>query len=98
MNEMMRNAKRAETLLKLIANQKRLMILCHLVDTEKSVGELSSLVDLSYSALSQHLGKMKEQGIVDGKKEGKQVFYTLSNPEAKAILSTLYTLYCRKRS
>jgi DNA-binding transcriptional ArsR family regulator len=53
------NAKKAEAMLKMLANQKRLIILCHLSDGRKSAGELTKLVKLSHSALSQHLSKMK---------------------------------------
>ena len=92
---MQRNAAKAETMLKLLANAKRLMILCHLVKHEKSVGELAELVGLSQSALSQHLARMREQDIVDANKQGKMMYYRISNPEVEAILSTLYLIYCK---
>lgn len=93
---MQRNACRAETLLKLLANAKRLMILCHLVKGKKSVGELADLVKLSHSALSQHLSKIRDMGIVEADKQGQMVYYSISNPEVEAILSTLYLIYCKE--
>ena len=93
---MQRNAAKAEAMLKLLANAKRLMILCHLVKHEKSVGELAELVGLSQSALSQHLARMREQDIVETNKEGQMVYYRISNPEVEAILSTLYLIYCKE--
>jgi len=92
---MTRNAAKAEAMLKLLANANRLMILCHLVKGEKSVGQLTEIVGLSHSALSQHLAKMRGLGIVDAEKRGKMVFYRIVNPEVEAILSTLYLIYCK---
>ena len=92
---MSRNASRAEAMLKLLANAKRLMILCHIVKQEKSVGELSELVDLSQSALSQHLTRMHQQGLIEKEKRGQMVYYSISNHEVEAILSTLYLIYCK---
>jgi DNA-binding transcriptional ArsR family regulator len=93
---MERNASKAEAMLKLLANAKRLMILCHLVKGEKSVGQLSDLVGLSQSALSQHLAKMRDLKIVDSDKQGQMVYYKISNHEVEAILSTLYLIYCKE--
>lgn len=92
---MQRNAGKAETMLKLLANAKRLMILCHLIKGEKSVGQLADLVGLSQSALSQHLAKMKDLNMVESEKNGQMVYYKISNPEVEAILSTLYLIYCK---
>ncbi len=92
---MQSNALKAESMLKMLANANRLMILCHLVKGEKSVGQLAGLVDLSSSALSQHLTKMRQQGLVESEKKGQMVYYKISNPETEAILSTLYLIYCK---
>lgn len=92
---MKQNAKKAEALLKILANQKRLRILCYLTDGRKSAGELTKLVKLSHSALSQHLFKMKSLDLVEDSKEGKEVFYSIKSYEVRAILSTLYLIYCR---
>ena len=95
LNTMQRNAAKAEAMLKLLANRKRLMILCHLVKGERSVGELAELVGLSSSALSQHLAKMREQKLVSTTKNGQMVHYRISNAEVEAILTTLYLIYCK---
>lgn len=92
---MKKNAKKAEALLKILANQKRLMILCHLTEGRKSAGELVAMVKLSHSALSQHLSKMKNLNLVEDSKEGQEVFYSITSHEVRAILSTLYLIYCR---
>lgn len=93
---MQRNAADAESLLKLLANAKRLLVLCHLTKGDKSVGELAELVKLSHSALSQHLAKMRELGLVSARKEGKMMFYKIARHEIEAIMSTLYLIYCKK--
>lgn len=93
---MLRSAAKAEAMLKLLANRKRLMILCHLLKGELSVGKLAELVGLSHSALSQHLARMRDLSLVQTDKQGQMVFYRISNPEVEAILSTLYTLYCKE--
>ena len=92
---MKENAKKAEEMLKILANQNRLVILCHLSDGRKSAGELTKAVDLSDSALSQHLSKMKNLNIVEDSKEGQEVFYSIKSYEVTAILSTLNLIYCR---
>ena len=93
--QMAENSEKAEALLKQLANRNRLMLLCHLVQREMSVSELSKAINLSQSALSQHLSKLKEQGIVSARKDGQQVFYRLASMEVNAILSTLYLIYCK---
>jgi ArsR family transcriptional regulator len=92
---MKRNAAKAEALLKQLANAKRLVILCNLVDGEKTVSQLSKIVGLSSSALSQHLTKMRESGLVIGEKRGQMVYYRLCCMDTQALLSTLYLIYCR---
>jgi len=93
--EMKQNVKKAEALLKILANQKRLLVLCYLSEGRKSVGELASIVELSHSALSQHLSKMKNLNLVEDSKEGQEVFYSIKSYEVRAILSTLYLIYCK---
>lgn len=92
---MQRNSQNAANMLKLLANPKRLIVLCHLVKGEKSVGQLAELVELSHSALSQHLAKMRALELVEADKRGQMVYYKINNPEVEAILSTLYLIYCK---
>lgn len=92
---MKKNAAKAEAMLKMLANANRLMILCYLVKGELSVGQLAELIDLSQSAMSQHLAKMRELELVEAEKRGQEVFYRVASPEVTALLSTLYLIYCR---
>lgn len=88
------SAKSASTLLKALGNEHRLMILCRLVDQERSVGELVKAVGLSQSALSQHLARLRRDGIVRTRREAQTIWYTIASPEAREVLATLYELYC----
>lgn len=92
--EMEGKAAEAARLLATLANSKRLLALCHLLQGEKSVGQLAELVDLSPSALSQHLARLRDLDIVETRREAQTVYYTLSSPEVTAILETLYRLFC----
>jgi ArsR family transcriptional regulator len=92
---MQRQAESAEALLKELANSHRLMVLCHLAAGEKTVGEMANIIGLSQSALSQHLSRLRAAGLVESDKRGLMVYYRISSPEAQAILSVLYLIYCR---
>mgnify|MGYP006167452883 CR=1 FL=1 len=88
------SAGRAATLLRLLANEKRLMILCQLADGELAVGEIQSRVGLSQSALSQHLALLRAEGIVATRREGQVIFYRLDDPAAMRVIETLAELFC----
>ncbi len=84
----------ATRLLKALANEKRLMILCLLVDSERTVGELNALLDLSQSALSQHLAVLRDDGLVQTRRDAQSVVYSLSSGPAKRIIDILHKVYC----
>jgi DNA-binding transcriptional ArsR family regulator len=87
-------AEEAAELLASMANAKRLLVLCHLVEGERSVGDLATVAGLSQPALSQHLGRMRLQGIVKTRRDAQTIFYSLASREVRAVLETLYGLYC----
>ena len=91
------NATTATALLKVLANESRLQILCQLIDGEKSVNELEQLVGLRQSALSQHLAILRRERLVKTRREAQFIHYSLVSSEAKAIIETLYSLYCAPR-
>ena len=79
-----------------IANDRRLLILCKLVeDGEATVGSLAERVGLSQSALSQHLARMREEGIVAARRESQTMWYRISDSRIETLLATLYRLYCQ---
>ena len=90
------HAGEAAQLLRALANDKRLMLLCLLVDGEHSVGELNAKVDLSQSALSQHLALLREDGLVTTRREAQTIFYSLASGPARRIIKTLHGIYCGK--
>ncbi len=92
--ELERNAARASDLLAAMANPRRLMVLCKLFEGEKSVNALAQSVGLSQSALSQHLAKLREQGVVSTRRDAQSIYYGLASLEVRAVLDTLYGLYC----
>jgi len=88
-------AAEAAQLLKLLANQNRLMILCRLVaEREMPVGELADAIGLSQSALSQHLAKMREEGLVATRREAQTVFYRIADRDVRRVLTLLKNIYC----
>jgi len=87
------SARKATALLKAMANERRLTILCHLAGGEKSVGTLEAVLDLSQSALSQHLARLRTDRIVLTRREGQTIYYRLAGNEATAIMATLHSLY-----
>ena len=93
-HEMRSHADEAARLLKALANEKRLLLLCQLVEGERSVGELNANVDLSQSALSQHLAVLREDGLVSTRREAQTIFYSLSPGPAQRILETLHGIFC----
>lgn len=84
----------AVRLLKALGNEKRLMLLCMLVDGEHSVGELNAKLDLSQSALSQHLALLRADGLVQTRRHAQTIYYTLSDGPARQIINTLHGIFC----
>lgn len=94
-SEMEQNAQKAAQLLKSLANPSRLMVLCHLSKAECTVGELEKLVGLSQSALSQHLARLREEDIVQCRREAQSKFYSVKDEKTRKLLDSLYDLYCK---
>ncbi len=91
---MRHHAGDAAQLLKALGNEKRLVILCLLVDAERSVNELQALLDLSQSALSQHLAVLRDDDLVRTRREGQSIVYSIAPGPALRILRTLHAIYC----
>lgn len=95
---MQTHAGEAAQLLKALANEKRLQILCLLTSGERTVGDLNSLLDLSQSALSQHLAVLREEGLVEARREAQSVLYALVPGPAAQVMHTLHGIYCAPTS
>lgn len=91
---MQRNATDAVNLLKGLANESRLMIMCVLSEGEVSVGQLNQRIKLSQSALSQHLAVLREQGLVNTRRESQTIYYRLEDTAAMNIIDLLHDVYC----
>lgn len=88
-------AAEAAQLLRLLANENRLLILCRLIATqEMSVGDIADAVGLSQSALSQHLAKMRDDGLVATRREGQTIFYRLADKNVARVLTLLKNIFC----
>lgn len=87
-------AAEAADLLASMANPKRLLVLCSLVEGERSVGELAAVAGLSQPAVSQHLAKMRLQGLVATRRDAQTIYYRLASEQVRAVLETLYRIYC----
>lgn len=88
-------AAEAAELLKALSNERRLLILCHLIAAgELAVGTLVERIGLSQSALSQHLAKLREERLVDFRRDAQTLFYRVSDPRAGQVLAVLRDIFC----
>lgn len=90
-------AAEVSELLKLLGHRDRLMVLCQLKLGEQSVGELSRLLAIKQSPLSQHLARLRRRGLVRCRREGQTVFYALADGKVARVIGLLYDLYCAPR-
>ena len=93
--ELRSRAGEAASFLKSIANDRRLIILCELAKGERTVGELEAVVDLSQSALSQHLAKLRDAGLVATRRESQSIHYSLADTGVSQVIGVLRDVYCR---
>lgn len=91
---MRRHADEATRLLKSLGNEQRLMILCLLAEHERPVHELHALLDLSQSALSQHLAVLRNEMMVQTRREAQSIIYALAPGPAATVIETLHRIYC----
>ena len=96
MDLMITNAKEASDFLKAISHESRLMILCHLVSGEKSVTELENLLSARQAAVSQQLSRLRLEGLVTPRREGKAIYYSLTDDRPRQIMEVVYDLFCRE--
>ena len=92
-----KSASQATGLLKVLANQDRLLLLCQMTQGEYCVADLEELTGVRQPTLSQQLTILREAEMVETRREGKQIFYSIASKEAMAVMQVLYTLYCGPR-
>ena len=93
--QMTAQAQAASAFLKALAHEGRLMILCHLSSGEKSVTELELLLDQRQAAVSQQLARLRGEGLVDCRREGKTIYYSLGDPRAARMIGLVYEMFCK---
>ncbi len=94
---MMDNAREASSFLKALAHEGRLMILCHLVGGEKSVTELERLLDSRQAAVSQQLARLRLEGLVDNRRDGKVIYYRIADDRVERMIATVQDMFCAPR-
>jgi DNA-binding transcriptional ArsR family regulator len=91
---MRKHACEAARLMKTVGNENRLMVVCALAEGELSVGELLERIDLSQSALSQHLAVLRREGLVSTRREAQSIYYSLSSSDAGKLIKFLFDMFC----
>lgn len=95
LDQLMEQARKASDLLKALSHEVRLVILCLLSEGEKSVSELEEILTMPQAAVSQQLARLRLEGLVQSRREGRMIYYTLMNDEVSSIISSLYDLFCK---
>ncbi len=92
--DMVEKAQAAAAFLKALSHEGRLMILCHLTTGAKSVTELETLLSSRQAAVSQQLARLRLEGIVSSERDGKAIYYSLSDPKAARVIALIYEMFC----
>ncbi|WP_428643781.1 ArsR/SmtB family transcription factor [Roseibium sp.] len=93
---LMEQARKASDLLKALSHEVRLVILCLLSEGEKSVSELEEILTMPQAAVSQQLARLRLEGLVQSRRDGRMIYYSLMNDEVSSIISSLYGLFCKE--
>lgn len=96
MTRMAPRAAAAAALLSGLASPHRLLILCALAEGERSVGALIEATGIAPTSMSQHLGKLKDEGLVSARREHRTLFYTITHPAARDLMAVLHAHFCRE--
>jgi len=94
LDRMSASARDATEFLKALAHESRLLILCDLLEGEKSVGELESFLDLRQSTVSQQLARLRLEGLVSARRDGKTIYYSIANEKVRSVIGVLYNAFC----
>lgn len=92
---MRKHAGNAAALMRALSHEARLRVLCDLVGGERTAGDLVQRSGLSQSALSQHLSKLREEGLVATRRQAQSIYYRIDDPDAARVLALLYDIYCK---
>lgn len=92
--DMEKNLNEASVLLKAMASPNRLMLLCVLADGERSVGDLAEELDLRQATVSQHLARLRQEGLVETRRDAQSIYYSIADKAASDVIKTLYKHFC----
>ena len=96
LDRMVGNAKRASDFLKALAHESRLMILCILAEGEKSVSKLEEILNLRQPTVSQQLARLRADGLVSTRRDGKTIYYKLASDDARVVIGAIYDVFRKK--
>jgi DNA-binding transcriptional ArsR family regulator len=91
---MMRKARKASDFLKALSHENRLLLLCLLAERERSVSELEAILSLRQPTVSQQLARLRLDGLVNARRDGKAIFYSLANDDVRAVIAVIYEIFC----
>lgn len=97
MEDILHHARQASDFLKAIAHEGRLIILCLLVEGEKSVSELEEVLGSGQPVVSQQLMRLRSDNLVQARRDGKRIYYSIASEEAKEVVTVVYKLFCEQR-
>ena len=92
--DLLTRARKASAFLKAMSHEGRLIMLCILVEGEKSVSEIEEIMDMPQAAVSQQLARLRLDGLVQTRRDGRNIYYSLGSDEVKALITTLHDLFC----
>lgn len=94
LDRLMRNARKASNFLKAVSHESRLLLLCLLAERERSVTELENILSLRQSAVSQQLARLRYDGMVDTRRDGKTIYYSLADDDVRRVIAMVYGIFC----
>jgi DNA-binding transcriptional ArsR family regulator len=94
LDELMRNARRASDFLKALSHENRLLLLCLMAESERSVTELENILSMRQSAVSQQLARLRLDGLVNARRDGKSVYYSIANEDIRRMIAVIYDIFC----
>lgn len=98
LDEFMRKARKASDFLKAMAHENRLLLLCLLAERERSVTELENILSLRQAMVSQQLARLRLDGLVAPRRDGKAIYYSLANDDVRRLISVIYDIFCETRA
>jgi len=94
LEQLMRKARKASDFLKALSHENRLLLLCLLAEKERSVSELENILSLRQPTVSQQLARLRYDGLVNTRRDGKTIFYSIASEDVRRVITVIYDIYC----